>query len=586
MIEPRTQRRRNAVKLRAFAAALLFFCYGLSAIPRSVADTKGGQTFYTADAAPEIAAEYLLAQMDDGEILAQCLMFGWVGSEPSPLVLDWVKKRKIGGVKIFGWNTDNTRLLAEAVGTLQESAMEAPLAIPLLVATDQEGGWIRHVKGITSETPGNMAIGASGFPNDAYLAGYYIGRELAALGINMNFAPTVDIYTERRSTLIGPRSFGDDPASVGILGAAFAKGTAAAGLIATAKHYPGHGATELDSHGTLPLIDIDTETLWDRELVPYRILSKEGVPAIMSGHLAFTGTPAGTTPASVSSWFLGDMLRQRIGFEGMVITDDLLMYGLVTGPSDLPRVAKQALEAGNDMLLISKTPELNDQLWTRLLEAYKSDPVFRDRVRDAARRVLTLKARYLRSPLAPPLSPDSETLEDKIPDPEGRAFFQDLAARSVTRVLGMDNSLPPLKPESAGKVLLAGQFDDFFKAGLKAYPNAESIRFSYTPFYDAVKKEKAALGEAAAKADTIILCLANPAALEMLNSLAGLGKRVIALSVLTPIYLEDARWVDLALALYSYAPYSFTAGFSALLGKIPASGNIPFLFSEEGNEGF
>jgi beta-N-acetylhexosaminidase len=166
----------------------------------------------------------LTEQMSDEQALAQTFMLGWVGAEPSPLILDWIRSRNIGGVKIFGWNTEDTKKLAETVGVLQRNSLDTPFGIPLLVATDQEGGWVRHVKGATSETPGNMAIGASGRPIDAYWSGYYIGRELSLLGINMNFAPTVDLYTNTDSTLIGPRSFGADPVQAGILGAAFVKG--------------------------------------------------------------------------------------------------------------------------------------------------------------------------------------------------------------------------------------------------------------------------------------------------------------------------------------------------------------------------
>jgi beta-N-acetylhexosaminidase len=208
----------------------------------------------------ELAAAIETA-MSDEQALAQTLMLGWVGAEPSPLIMDWIRGRNIGGVKIFGWNTSDTQKLAKTVGLLQEASLAGVFNIPLLVATDQEGGWVRHVKGSTSETPGNMAIGASGYPQDAYLAGYYIGKELALLGINMNFAPTVDLFTNRDSALIGPRSFGSDPVKVGILGVAFMKGQQAAGVIPTAKHYPGHGDTDLDSHGVLPKINVPSETL-------------------------------------------------------------------------------------------------------------------------------------------------------------------------------------------------------------------------------------------------------------------------------------------------------------------------------------
>lgn len=532
---------------------------------------------------PETLADALLERMTDEEALAQTFMLGWVGADPSPLILEWIQKRHIGGVKIFGWNTEDTDKLVKAVGSLQKAALASPRAVPLLVATDQEGGWIRHVKGSTSETPGNMAIGASGYPRDAYLSGFYIGREIAALGINMNFAPTVDLYTNPDSVLIGPRAFGRDPVKTAVLGAAFAKGLEAAGVIATAKHYPGHGDTALDSHGVLPEIDATVDVLWDRELVPYRMLARERIPAIMSGHLAFPRTPARYEPASLSRWFLTDLLRDKIGFEGLIITDDLLMNGAATSAGSLSRAARRALEAGNDVIMLSKTPALDDPIWENLVNACRWEPAFRSRVRDAARRVLVLKIERLRTENAPPFVPDPAEAAKRVPDKEGEAFFLDLAVRSVTLVEGAGKQATgeifPLTAEKAGKVLLAGQFEDFFTAGLAAYPDADQHRFSYTPQDRAVEAEKAALLRSARGADTVILCLANQASLELLQALRPLGRRVIAFSVLSPVYLDRAPWVDGAVAVYSYARPSFVAGFSALVGRTEARGELPFPLS-------
>ncbi|MDR1411612.1 MAG: glycoside hydrolase family 3 protein [Spirochaetaceae bacterium] len=524
-----------------------------------------GKPRFSADRPAEALAEEILAQMSDEDALAQTFMLGWVGAEPSPLIMDWIRDRRIGGVKIFGWNTDDTRKLAETVGVLQSAALEGDFGIPLLVATDQEGGWIRHVKGATSETPGNMAIGASGYPRDAYLAGYYIGRELAVLGINMNFAPTVDLYTNSASTLIGPRSFGSDPVQAGILGAAFVRGHEKAGVIATAKHYPGHGDTDLDSHGVLPEITAPFEVLWERELVPYRMLARENIPAVMSGHLAFPNTQAASTPASLSPWFLRTVLRDRIGFKGLVITDDLMMNGATLSAGSLSRAARQAFMAGNDIIMVSKTPNLNDPIWTSLVLAMREEAAFRERVRDAARRVLVTKLKYLRGGNAVPYVPDLLKVDAELPNPEGSAFFLSLAARSVTVVRGN----LPLAPEKAGKVLLAGQFEDFFSAGKKAYPGAAS-------YYYSASRGNAELSYYAREADTVIFCISDASDLGLLRSLQGSGKKVYVFSVLSPAYIEEVPWTEGAIAVYSYAPESFVAGFSALLGRIPAPGKLPF----------
>jgi beta-N-acetylhexosaminidase len=516
-------------------------------------------------------ARRIVDEMTDEQALAQCFMVGWVGAEPSPLVLNWIQERNIGGVKIFGWNTDDTRRLAQTVGALQTHALRTQFGIPLFVATDQEGGWVRHVKGATSETPGNMAIGASGIPMDAYRSGLYIGREMALLGINMNFAPTVDLFTSKDSYLIGPRSFGMDPVQAGMLGAAFAKGQEVSGVISTAKHYPGHGDTHLDSHGVLPRIELPFQTLWERELVPYRLLIREGLPAIMSGHLAFPNTPAGETPASLSPWFLTNILREQMGFQGLIITDDLMMNGATTYAGSLSRAAKQALQAGNDIIMLSRTPNMNDQIWTFLLLSMKEEREFHDRVRDAARRSLEVKLKYLKGEKRVPFVPDLKKVDEGLPYPEGADFFLNLAARSTTIVKNggiQGKPIFPLTPEKAGQVLLAGRYTDFFSAGEKAFPNALVFRTS--------GRSGAELVRACQNVDTVIFCLSDAEELRLLQNLKDRGKQVVVFSILNPIHVEEALWADGILAVYSYAPYSFIAGFSAILGRFRAQGTFPF----------
>jgi beta-N-acetylhexosaminidase len=525
--------------------------------------------FFDAGSAEELAAKIETA-MTDEQALAQTFMLGWVGAEPSPLIMEWIRSRNIGGVKIFGWNTADTRLLARAVGSLQEISLAGAFNIPLLVATDQEGGWVRHVKGNTSETPGNMAIGASGYPRDAYLAGLYIGKELALLGINMNFAPTVDLFTNRGSTLIGPRAFGSDPVKAGILGAAFMKGQLAAGVIPTAKHYPGHGDTDLDSHGVLPKIEISFDKLWERELVPYRMLASEGLPAVMSGHLAFPMTEAASMPASLSPWFLKDVLRTKIGYKGVVVTDDLMMNGATSWAGTLSRTARQALHAGNDIIMLSTTPFLFDPVWTYLVNSMKEDEEFRINVRAAARRILELKLKYLRGASSVPYIPDPEKVETELTDPEGSAFFLNLAARSVTIVKPTPaESVFPVTKENAGRVLLAGRYGDFFTSGRAAFPNAAVYRYWNAD-------EASEIVNYARNADTIIFCLSDFLDVRVLRSLERMGKKIIILSVLSPVHIERVSWADGIVVVYSYAPESFAAGFSAIIGRIPAHGVLPY----------
>jgi beta-N-acetylhexosaminidase len=185
-------------------------------------------------------------------------------------------------------------------------------------------------------------------------------------------------------------------------------------------------------------------------------------------------------------------------------------------------------------------------------------------VRDAARRVLEVKFRYLRGEGKVPYLPDLAKLDSELPNPEGAAFFLDLAARSVTVLRG-----GIIKGEAAGRILLAGQYEDFFRTGKAAYPEATNY------WYSASRGVQDFL-YFARNSDTVIFCLSNAEGLTFLRNIQGLNKRVIVLSVLNPVYLESVPWVDGAIAVYSYAPESFTAAFSVLAGRIGATGRLPY----------
>lgn len=540
----------------------VLICPGLHV--RLIAQTASLKTlpdFYDSVPAAELAKQITDA-MTDEELLSQTFMFGWAGQEPTNLLMDWITERSLGSIKIFGWNTEDSVALAKAVGLLQKKANSARFRIPLFVATDQEGGWIRHVKGLTSETPGNLAIGASGYPIDAYYEGFYIARELSVLGVNLNFAPTVDLYTNHESSIIGPRSFGQSPQAVGILARAFMQGSRKAGMLTTAKHFPGHGDTALDSHGKLPSISISKETLYNRELIPFQYLIEAGVPAIMTGHLNFPAVSEYGEPASFSQYLLQTVLRGQLGFKGLIITDDMMMHGAIRYAGTVDKAVQLALEAGNDIIESSTTPRLYDAFWTENLQRMQTTPAFRARVKDAAYRIIETKLRYFKSGNAVPLYPDVYTVADKLPDAEGLAFFLSLAARAVTVVR---NKYLPYTQKPGEKVLLASSYSAFLQAGLKRFPGAQTSNLS-----DGLFAKTAA-------SDTIIFCLVNDTSLQLLQQLYKTypRKKYIIFSSLSPVLLSGIPEIPTAIALYSYAPVSFTAGFAALLGDYTPQGTMP-----------
>ena len=523
----------------------------------------------------EVLAKTIVNRMSNSELLSQIFMFGWAGQEPSPLLNEWVVNRGLGSVKVFGWNTKDINLVAKSISELQKKSQRRPFQIPLFVATDQEGGWIRHVKGETSDTPGNLAIGASGLPIDAWYTGFYIGRELSALGINMNFAPTVDIYSNHESSVIGPRSFSENVEHTGVLGAAFAAGSQAAGVIPTAKHYPGHGDTDVDSHGSLPIINIDYETLMNRELVPFKYLVEEHIPAVMTGHLSFPKIVRNGEPASLSKNFIQGILREELGYEGLILTDDMMMNGATTWAGSLSAAVTQAIEAGNDIIISSTTAQLNEALWTVNLLLMNTSKSFKNRVVDAAYRVILAKLQYFKSDNAVDLYPDVRKIPERIPDPEGQAFFLSQACRSVTLYHG---SSEPFIPQKNSDVLLVGQaqFRSFFEEGFFRYPGAKFFEINYDMGPNGIDWMSKRLRVLAQSVKTVIISVADASSAKVASVLKDIGVETIVISVLAPLpAVELSSWVDKIIMVYSYSPYSYKAAFGALAGDFEPKGVFP-----------
>jgi beta-N-acetylhexosaminidase len=246
------------------------------------------------------------------------------------------------------------------------------------------------------------------------------------------------------------------------------------------------------------------------------------------------------------------------------------MNGATEYTHSLWLAVKEALRAGNDIVMMSLTPALDAPLWVRLTRAMAEEPAFRECVREAARRVVLLKLRYLRRPNAAPIIPDPNTVRNKSPDKDSIRFFQDNAARSVT-IVRDDKGVFPLPASKAGRVFLAGQNLDFFRLGKIAYNNAPAW------WYDPNKPDNIpSLLERVAGVDTIIVEMEDEEGVAVLNALRPLGKRLVVLSTLNPAYVEAVPWAGAVMAIYSTSEESFIAAYSAMTGAIPATGALPF----------
>src|SRR2546421_4437877 len=236
------------------------------------------------------------------EQIGQILMAGFWGSTPSQEIIDLIQRHHIGNILLFSRNIRDAQQVFEVTQTFQVIAKESGQHYPLLIAIDQENGLVQRLGEAATIFPGNMALGAIGSEEVAYRVALATGRELQALGINMNLAPVVDVNNNPANPVIGVRSFGEDPHLVARLAAAMVKGYHDAGILSCLKHFPGHGDTTVDSHLALPTIPHTLQRLEAVELVPFKSAIAAGADSVMSAHISFpalTGQPG--LPATLSS---------------------------------------------------------------------------------------------------------------------------------------------------------------------------------------------------------------------------------------------------------------------------------------------
>jgi beta-N-acetylhexosaminidase len=314
------------------------------------------------------------------ELVARCLFPSFSGLTAP----DWLKQwlgRGLGGVVLFARNVRDREQLASLTAELRAEQPE------LLVAIDEEGGDVTRLESASgSSYPGNHALGAIDDPELTEEIGAAIGAELAAVGVDFDFAPVADVNSNPDNPVIGVRSFGSNPELVGRHVGAFVRGLQRVGVAACAKHFPGHGDTETDSHLQLPVVGAGLDVLRSRELVPFRSAVEAGVQAVMTAHLVVPALE--DAPATVSRRILHDLLRTELGFDGLVVTDALEMRGL-SATVGVEAGAVRALAAGADALCIGAElgAEALERIESALRAALRSGALPESRLRQAAARV-------------------------------------------------------------------------------------------------------------------------------------------------------------------------------------------------------
>ncbi|GKV54685.1 glycoside hydrolase family 3 [Sporosarcina sp. NCCP-2222] len=336
------------------------------------------------------AIESLLEQMTVEEKLGQLFIFGFESKSFSPQLKEMIQKHHIGGLILLGRNVSTADHM---VAVLNEAkAANQVNQIPLFLSVDEEGGRVSRLPKGIRKLPSAQKVGQRQNGAYNYRTGEYLAELLQSFGYNMNYAPVLDVHSNPANPVIGDRAYASSAQVVADLGIETMNGMKDHGVIPVIKHFPGHGDTAVDSHHSLPVVEKSLEELKQTELLPFQQAIDKGADVVMVAHVVYPALDS-KWPASMSSSIISDLLREQMGFQGVIITDDLTM-GAITNDHSVSEAALQSFLAGSDVLLIAGDED--EQLKTIQLfnKSVASGAISEERLNESVRRILELKEAY------------------------------------------------------------------------------------------------------------------------------------------------------------------------------------------------
>ena len=499
-------------------------------------------------------------------------MLAFEGTRAPLELLTTLAHGEVPGVTLFPeTNISDPGQLMELTSSLQAAAGE----LPLLIAADQETGQLVGLGRHTTQFPGAMALGASRDADLARRVAAAVGREMRALGVTMNYAPVCDVVTNPDNPSLGIRGFSDDPALCAALAAATVEGLASVGVATTAKHFPGKGEATVDPHNELPLLDIDRDRLDAVELAPFRAAIASGASAVMTGHYAVPAvTGRRDLPGTVSRAMVSGLLRDELGFGGVVITDALDMGALPQGVGQIVDVIA-ALAAGVDLLLLTPDPEVEGRLRAGLDLAVARGLVGEDLTATSRRRVSELRS-WLAAFDRPPL--------ETVASADHRELAAEAGRRSITLVRNDDGVLPL---DAGGRLLAvmprpanltpadtSSSVEPSLAASLRErHPEVTEIVTGHRPTHD----EIAGVAAAATTADAVVVgtLTAGDEQAAMVEALLATGLPVVTVAMRTPFDLARYPTATTHLCTYSIHRPSMAALADVLFGAEVPPGKLP-----------
>ncbi|WP_430790843.1 glycoside hydrolase family 3 protein [Virgibacillus flavescens] len=502
-------------------------------------------------------------------------------TEMLPEIEQMVKEYHLGGVILFRENVVTTEQTAKLVADYQEASEK----YGLLMTIDQEGGIVTRLQSGT-DMPGNMALGATRSTEIAGNVGQAIGEELKALGINMNLAPVLDVNNNPDNPVIGVRSFSESPELVADLGIAYTKGLQRTGVAATAKHFPGHGDTAVDSHLGLPEVPYDLERLKEVELYPFQQAMEAGIDAIMTAHVTFPkidntkviskkdGTEI-SLPATLSKKVLTGLMREDMGFEGVIITDALNM-GAIQDHFGAVDAAIRAVKAGTDIVLM---PVGLESVATGLLEAVETGEITVDHVEASVERILTLKVKrgIIKQENPAPISEVIENAQEVVGSEAHKQVEQEAAEKSITLVKN-DNALPLDLTDDKQVVVVGNSFVSSLHEAVSQFHSNTAVIEANGP----LSADQLAVIQ---QADAVIIGTytynvsgrsVDSSQMRMVNQvIENTDAPAVGVGIRNPYDIMAYPTIDSYIAQYGFRDASFEATAATIFGENAPSGLLP-----------
>lgn len=332
----------------------------------------------------------LISNMTLDEKIGQMLVAGVNGTQMDEPTKKLIQTHKVGGFIFFSDHLKRPEQTVRFLNQLKDANTDNPL--PLLLSVDQEGGNVTRLPGGIANFPTNQKIGNANDPDISYEVGSLLGQELKEFGFNLNFAPVLDVNSNPDNPIIGDRSFSADPDIVSELGIQTMKGIESQGVISSIKHFPGHGDTSVDSHLALPVVNKSLQELQSLELIPFKRAIDDGADLVMVAHILLPKLDD-TYPSSLSKSVVTELLREKLDYKGVVITDDMTMKAIADnyGMGD---AAVQAVKAGSDLILIAHDAQKAVTALEALKSAVRQGEISEDRIDESVKRIIQLKRSY------------------------------------------------------------------------------------------------------------------------------------------------------------------------------------------------